>query len=625
MRENESNRFGPLHFEWLDDPTRCREGDFPAYAPVEPPSDPTILTNTTALAERLYCSGEAYNPTPLPQTRPPTTPTSAPTLSPAISLAPTAETTLSSIQVSQLDALEIFYSSTAMSSSESSSRHNWFLDLDYCSYTGVVCDALGYVRSIELIAMRLAGSLPTEIGDLHRLQLLKLAKNNIGGTLPTELAQLADLAHLEVGPNAFVGSIPTELASLKHLKSVTFRYNQLSGTIPELLCNLTGMTAFDISNNVDMHGEIPACFGNLPLALLRVDDVGLIGEVPIGLCNVRPFNGLDPNVYGCSAIGCPAGEFEPTYGRQNGTDTECRQCLVESNVIGSKTCMVVDGNTVTSPAPIVTHAPTKAPTAFPTAKPSSAPPTVAMINEPSQPPSMVPSFAPSAKSPTGAASSAPSVMATPASTAPPTKAKHTVHVTYLFESVSTAMTEIEDILTFERITQDFLVSEGVQSVKQVEILSQSVRPANADENVLTVHDRNQRFLVMDESLFVQMQIEGLASDENFEDSVIAALENTDEYEQALSQELNMFKSPELVVVEPEETQPQKRRVNWKLLGSAVVLSVLAVGTVFLMRRHRRKQDNLMDEPQHAPDHRSTLAAPVSLVDLELSSENDSLA
>jgi hypothetical protein len=615
IRFNEQNRFGPLHVEWMDDPTGCRKGIFSPFAPVAPLSDPAILTNTSTLAQNLFCTGEDYDPLPLPQTAPPTPLTSTSSASPTASPAPTVKPTLSPIHLNQLDTLEIIYSSTAMSSTESLSRHNWFDDLDYCNYKGVTCNNVGYVRYLDLTNLRLAGSLPSEIANLQHIQVLILVDNEIGGTLPTELAQLTDLTHIIVGLNQFVGPIPTELSSLVHLRRLMLQNNKLNGTIPEELCNLHEMTTFDISSNVGMHGEIPPCFGNLSLEVLKVDDVGLVGQVPSGLCGARPMNGLNPNVYGCSAIACPAGEFEPIQGREDGNQTQCQRCPVSSNVIGSTTCKVVDGNTIEtlSPTATLTTAPaatlmprTTAPSETPTSLPSSAPshkPSPELSQEPSSMPWSLPTVEPVTNAPTSASSKA----VTPAPTPPPTKAaKLSVHVTALFRNVSSAMTEMDDIPTFERITREF-ITRTVPSVEMVEVLSQSLRLANQEEPALSIH--NDRFLETSESLFVEMQIEGNTIDDNFDESVVAALEDSDDYLDALSQEMKMFetvKDPEPTGVVEPEPQTKSRQVNWKLLGSAVGLSVMAVGTVFVVRRRRQKHDEFMDHTRYQPETRATI-------------------
>ena len=608
LHETGQNRFGPLHVEWMDDPTACRQGEFSPYAPVTPATDPTILTNTSLLTQSHYCSGIDYDPTPLPGTRPPTPPTSSPSAAPSASPAPTS---LSAVQIEQLDILEIFYASTRMDLDASASRHNWFVDLDYCNWKGITCDKAGYVRIIELPTTRLSGSLPTEIANLQRLNHLKLVNNNIGGTIPTELAQLTNLTHVLLGSNEIVGDIPTELGALQHLRRLMLQSTQLSGTIPDELCNLgASLLAFDISGSVHMHGEIPACFGNLTsLEALRVDNVGLVGTVPVELCVVRPFNGLYPNLHGCWAIACPAGTFEPLYGREDGNQTECQPCApVPSNVIGSKTCVMVDGNTVLTMSPTVSSAPSEQPSVSSSVLPSRAPSPGPVDTTPSQKPSVAPSPSPVDDPNTDSPSSAPSTTVmtptpTPAPTPAPTVSNPSLYLTVLFRNVSTVMTEVEDIQAFERITQEYLVDAGVSSVQEVEVISQSLRPPTDDEPLVSVQypSVQTRRVLSKEALFVSMQVNGNGSaSDDFENSVASSLESTDSYQDALSQEITLFKTAKLpdqpTDIQDPEPQNKNSNINWKLLGSALGLSVLAVGTVVMVRRFR-KQGSLLNEPR----------------------------
>lgn len=90
-------------------------------------------------------------------------------------------------------------------------------------------------------------------------------------------------------------------------------------------------------------------------------------------------NGLNPNPFGCDAVACPAGTYQPFSGRQASDDMPCLQCQSPSNVIGSKICSFVDGNeeitleptqsSMPSSSIITTPSPTQAPTGdatFPT-------------------------------------------------------------------------------------------------------------------------------------------------------------------------------------------------------------------------------------------------------------------
>lgn len=618
---NEENRYGPLHVEWMDDPAGCREGEFSSFVPVAPDYFPEYKTNTTILPPSLYCSGSEYAALPLPQTQAPTSmPSSAPSSSPV----PTAEATYSAVGLEQLEALEVLYNATEMGSDLSRARHNWFSIADYCNFTGVTCNIRGYVTAIDLTGKRLAGSLPTELSKLSFLNTFRLVNNNIGGPIPTQLSQLSKLTLVELSSNLLSGEIPEELSSLSQLRRLMLQYNNLNGTIPSELCNLYHLKAFGISGNEGMFGEIPSCFGILPLEVLRVEDVGLVGEVPSGLCGVRPFNGMSENTFNCSGIACPAGTYEPTIGRQNSLETQCITCPSESNVIGSTTCMIVDGNEVVTYFPTFTPMPsstysespstpsTTFPSVLPSAAPSPAPSKVASqtpqptifnaATAPSQTPSETPSTFPSV-SPSGVPSGVPSAEVVVASeppsqnpskspSAPPTVLpRTTLRVSVMFPHVSRVMTNVSDIETFEEVTFQYLHLHDTVAVYNTQVLSQSLRVPHNETPAVVVVESNQRRLEQ-EVLFVQLQVDGERSD-FFEDDVVALLES-ENYTKALAQELELFEETQI----PDEGQPLpepdpptagkkgSENVNWWLLSASVTLSVIAIASVFIVRRMR---------------------------------------
>ena len=152
------NRFGPMHMEWMDDPTGCRVGDLSEYAPVAPPLDPIIWTTNAKLQDSLYCTGEEYLPRALPVVAPTPEPSSVPTVSPSsssptsspsssfptsspsMSVSPSSAPSHTAIGVEQLDGLRMLYDATLMSAATSREVHNWFKSKDYCRFTGVTCD-----------------------------------------------------------------------------------------------------------------------------------------------------------------------------------------------------------------------------------------------------------------------------------------------------------------------------------------------------------------------------------------------------------------------------------------------------------------------------------------------------
>ena len=212
LSDQEPTRYGPLHIKWMDDPNGCRDGYLSRYAPAPPPLSPFVIgvgvNPDLQLRKSLFCSGDKYEPSPLPELSP------APSASPSVTPVPTPSPTLSDIHHSQIKALQRFYTITNMAAI--SQKHNWFPLFgapfaDYCSYTGLTCSEDGFIFEIDLNKMGLSGNLTIEaLRGMRRLQRLFLVDNFIAGPLP-ELSSLKNLVQLELSGNKFTGSFLNEI------------------------------------------------------------------------------------------------------------------------------------------------------------------------------------------------------------------------------------------------------------------------------------------------------------------------------------------------------------------------------------------------------------------------------
>ena len=139
--------------------------------------------------------------------------------------------------------------------------------------------------------------------------------------------------------------------------------------------------ALDLASNTRLVGSLPSCLSDLTkLNSLRITDVGLIGEVPSGLCAPRPMNGLSSNAFGCDAVACAVGTFRRGSGRQVSRSTPCIPCEVPSNVLGSTICqwvheadLEINGINGPSVQGVPSLVPSFFPSIIPTKMPSKAP------------------------------------------------------------------------------------------------------------------------------------------------------------------------------------------------------------------------------------------------------------
>ena len=160
------------------------------------------------------------------------------------------------------------------------SSRGWGSRLPLGMWEGVESDDDGYVTSLTLHHNNLSGRLPARLGELPRLETLKLTSNRLRGSIPPEWGNLANLRILMIGDNPLEGSIPPELGQLTALDSLYLAWTGISGSIPPELGNLTKLKSLELYNN-QLSGEIPSRLGNLAsLRSLALSNNALTGSIP---------------------------------------------------------------------------------------------------------------------------------------------------------------------------------------------------------------------------------------------------------------------------------------------------------------------------------------------------------
>jgi hypothetical protein len=156
----------------------------------------------------------------------------------------------------------------------------WLLTDTPCSWFGILCSPPGHVSHIDLGNNNLAGSIPSQLGNLPGLDFLQLGYNHIEGSIPPQLGNLSNLTSLSVHDNNLGGPIPPELGSLPALERLVLSENQLTGNIPVELGSLANLTELYLHDN-QLDGSIPAELGDLSgLQYLYLRDNTLNGPIP---------------------------------------------------------------------------------------------------------------------------------------------------------------------------------------------------------------------------------------------------------------------------------------------------------------------------------------------------------
>ena len=170
---------------------------------------------------------------------------------------------------------------------------NWLTDAPLGEWHGVVTDASGRVRGLDVDHNGLSGKIPAELSNLANLEWLDLGYNDLTGEIPPELGDLTNLRILDLRANSLTGEIPPELENLANLGYLWLSYNGLTGEIPPELGKLANLEWLYLENN-DLTGEVPAELGDLAnLEDLDLNGNGLSGEIPAELGGLANLEDLD--------------------------------------------------------------------------------------------------------------------------------------------------------------------------------------------------------------------------------------------------------------------------------------------------------------------------------------------
>ena len=138
----------------------------------------------------------------------------------------------------------------------------WLTDHSLNTWKGIAADAEGYVTEIFLPWNHLTDSIPPELGDLGRLEVLGLYGNNLTGRIPPELGKLTKVRELSLSSNKLEGPIPPEIGGMVSVDTMYLSGNDLSGPIPAEFGNLVNLEHLALFEN-ELSGPLPAEFGNL--------------------------------------------------------------------------------------------------------------------------------------------------------------------------------------------------------------------------------------------------------------------------------------------------------------------------------------------------------------------------
>ncbi|KAL3739771.1 hypothetical protein ACJRO7_021101 [Eucalyptus globulus] len=165
-----------------------------------------------------------------------------------------------------------------------------YLDLSINELSGNIPPSIGMLENLQYLYLyvnQLSGPIPKEITNLTNLKHLISWKNKLCGPIPSEIERLPSLANLDLGTNYLIGSIPRSIGNLTSLWYLGLNENGISGLIPQEIGRLISLEELYLFDN-DLAGPIPASVGNLAnLTTLQLGHNKFIGSLPSEFSKLR--------------------------------------------------------------------------------------------------------------------------------------------------------------------------------------------------------------------------------------------------------------------------------------------------------------------------------------------------
>ncbi|KAK2640181.1 hypothetical protein Ddye_027976 [Dipteronia dyeriana] len=116
---------------------------------------------------------------------------------------------------------------------------------------------------LDISENRLSGSMASSFNLSSLVRKLCMQKNALNGSIPNAFLRTTSyLVILDLRDNEFSGSIPIQIDEVPKLDVLLLGGNHLEGIIPHELCKFKYLSILDLSRN-RLNGTIPSCFTNI--------------------------------------------------------------------------------------------------------------------------------------------------------------------------------------------------------------------------------------------------------------------------------------------------------------------------------------------------------------------------
>ena len=159
------------------------------------------------------------------------------------------------------------------------------------SLSGEIPTGLGSMKRLKVLRLdtnELVGSLPVELAQLSSLLELNVSNNYLEGTLPSELGQLQNLTNFDISSNVLDGTLPSEFGNLHSLQELHIGDNKLNGSLPRELSNLSALEVLNLGTNSFEGSIADNMFDNMMnLTFLSLSSGDMTGSLPDGMSNLE--------------------------------------------------------------------------------------------------------------------------------------------------------------------------------------------------------------------------------------------------------------------------------------------------------------------------------------------------
>lgn len=139
----------------------------------------------------------------------------------------------------------------------------------FYGYNTTIPTEVGNLKKLQVFRMdwsRFMRQIPTEIGHMRALKFWRMqgsfSTNQVSGSIPTEFGMLRKLVEFMMENNTLSGTIPGQITEMESLEVFQVQDNQLSGTLPANLGDLTHLSHWDTFGN-KLEGDMPSSIANL--------------------------------------------------------------------------------------------------------------------------------------------------------------------------------------------------------------------------------------------------------------------------------------------------------------------------------------------------------------------------